>query len=90
MIVVRNLLIIIMGVSWIVKVIIHFHLDWKTERMKGLPPADMIPIHYFFPYVQPLEKKYLREEKICNIFYWVATGSSISLLFWYYLFPCWR
>lgn len=90
MIVVRNLLIILTTISWIAKMIIHFHLDLKTSRRKGLPPAGMIPIPYFSPYVQPLEKKYAKEEKICNILYWIAISSSICLLLWIYLSPNWR
>jgi len=45
----RNLLILIMSVSWIVKMGIHYHLDLKSVRRTGLPPAGMIPIYYFFP-----------------------------------------
>lgn len=82
----RNLLIIIMTISWIVKMGIHYHLDLKSGRRTGLPPADMIPIHYFFPYVEPLDKMYLKERKVCNFFYWLAIFTTLGIFLFIYLF----
>ena len=78
---------ILIAASWLIKLVVHFHLDWKTNRRREFPLANMLPIDYLFPYLYPVGKKYLREEKICNVFYWVAIGSTIFFLVWKFLYP---
>lgn len=75
-----KILTIIILVSWSVKLLLHFHLDFKSSRIKGLAPAGMLPFYYFLPYFQPLADKYLNEAKICNIFYLIAVASTIFFL----------
>ncbi|SEA50987.1 hypothetical protein SAMN05192529_1245 [Arachidicoccus rhizosphaerae] len=43
-----KMLTIIILVSWSVKLILHFHLDFKSSRIKGLAPAGMLPFLLFF------------------------------------------
>ena len=76
----KILLILIVSISFGLKVILHIHLDLRHRRFKGASPAGMYPITYLLFYTDLVKKTFEKEKSICNLLYIVSLISSLLCL----------
>ena len=54
------------------KIAIHIYLDSKNNRYDGPKPASMLPIRYFFPYLDKVKDGNYNEKRFCNLCYIIS------------------
>lgn len=81
----RNVLILTVLFSLIIKIQLHIYLDVKHKRFIGFKPANMQPIEYFLPYILDVQIRYKALKVICNITYCVMIATIIFTFIYSFL-----
>ena len=74
----KTIIILVVTLSFLLKIAVHIHLDLRNKRFEGFTGGFM-PLPYFFFYVSDVNKQFETERKFCNFLFALFLASTVFM-----------